>query len=222
VVITSRSRFVMGCSDVRRIKIIELACQRGHHGGVSNTTVSLGAAIRRRRTSAGLSVRALATAAGLSASFISQVENDKARPRIETLHRIAAALDTTGQAILADASVTAHPAGHRHVVVSRASSGQLVHQSSDPDDGIVRSLVNSSNEFNAMEIRGAPAAFGAPYEHAGTELLYVISGRVEVDIGGDLHRLEPGDAINYPGEIPHRTRRLGPDVHLMIVTTSED
>lgn len=131
----------------------------------------------------------------MSASFLSQAENDKARPRIETLHRIAAALGTTAQALLADAaSGDGAQAGNGEVRVTRAADDGVVQQGVDPADGVVRSLVTGSVGLHAMEIRGAPASFGAHYDRGGTEMLYVVSGNVEVEVGGESHRLGPGDA----------------------------
>ncbi len=155
----------------------------------------------------------------MSASFISQVENEKARPRIETLHRIAAVLGTTAQAILSDAAGGARSLGPGGAVVSRASGGGVVQQSDDPADGAVRSLIGGHSDFHAMEIRGAPLDFGAPYEHPGNELLYVIDGRVQIEVGDEVHDLGPGDSIGYSGDVPHRTRRVDGDVRLLIVTS---
>lgn len=157
----------------------------------------------------------------MSASFLSQVENDKARPRIETLHRIAAALDTTAQALLAAAAVV-ESAASGAPVVTRAARDVVIHQSDDPSDGVVRSLGTVVHDFHAMEIRGAPADFGASYEHPGGELLYVVDGHVEVEVGSDRFRLGPGDAVSYSGEVPHRTRRIDGDVRLVIVTSGDD
>jgi transcriptional regulator with XRE-family HTH domain len=184
---------------------------------------TLGSALRARRRAADLSLRAVASESGVSASFLSQAENNKARPRIETLHRIAAALDTTAQALLADAA-GGPPSGKepQRVSLTRAADDGTVQQSDDPADGIVRSLVAGSSSLHALEIVGAPAEFGDHYDHPGDELLYVIDGHVEVEVDGELYRLGPGDSITYGARLPHRTRRLDDNVHLMIVTAAAD
>jgi len=41
------------------------------------------------------------------------------------------------------------------------------------------------------------------YQHAGTELLYMITGRLEYLYGSSRYLLEPGDALQFVGEIPH-------------------
>ena len=58
------------------------------------TDVSIGTRIRAVRTLRGLSSSELANQAGVSRGLISQLELDRANPSIETLRRIAAALDS--------------------------------------------------------------------------------------------------------------------------------
>jgi transcriptional regulator with XRE-family HTH domain len=190
-----------------------------HHVAVEVAS-SLGSALRARRVVLGQSLRSVASTAEVSASFISQVENDKARPRIETLHRIAAALGTTAQALLADASAPSAAVRGDGAVVSRAAQARVISQSDDPADGLVRSLVGGASVFHALEITGAPPEFGEPYKHPGDELLYVVSGRVEVRFGDELFQLGPGDSLSYSGGVQHSTRRLSGDVRLVIVTTA--
>lgn len=190
-----------------------------HHVAVEVAS-SLGSALRARRVVLGQSLRSVASTAEVSASFLSQVENDKARPRIETLHRIAAALGTTAQALLADASAPSAAVRGDGAVVSRAAQARVISQSDDPADGLVRSLVGGASVFHALEITGAPPEFGEPYKHPGDELLYVVSGRVEVRFGDELFQLGPGDSLSYSGGVPHSTRRLSGDVRLVIVTTA--
>jgi quercetin dioxygenase-like cupin family protein len=46
------------------------------------------------------------------------------------------------------------------------------------------------------------------YQHAGTELIYMISGRMEYLYGSSRHMLEPGDALQFVGEVPHGPNAL--------------
>ena len=55
----------------------------------------VGAAVRRRRRSLGLTLAAVATRSGLSVPFLSQIENERARPSARSLDRVADALETT-------------------------------------------------------------------------------------------------------------------------------
>src|SRR6185312_15699942 len=60
----------------------------------------LGRAIRALRRERGMTLVQVAAAAGLSQPFLSQLELGRSRPSMRSLYRIAAALDTTQQALL--------------------------------------------------------------------------------------------------------------------------
>ncbi|HSL57953.1 MAG TPA: XRE family transcriptional regulator [Acidimicrobiales bacterium] len=176
----------------------------------------LGEVVRSRRERLGIGVRELARATGLSPSFISQMERGLVRPRITSLHLVARELDTTAQSLLAEAD----PVGS---IVTRAGEAPTVEHTDDPDSGVVRTLVAGARGLTAMEITGAVGEFGDPYEHPGEELLIVVRGRVEVEVGEERHQLGAGDAICYDGRIPHRSRRLGAEpTQIYLITTRDD
>jgi len=41
------------------------------------------------------------------------------------------------------------------------------------------------------------------YQHPGTELIYMLAGRMEYGVGGSTYLLEPGDALQFNGEVTH-------------------
>ena len=55
--------------------------------------MQLGPALRLERRKRGLTLAELAAASGLSKGFVSQIENDKTSPSLDTLERLAGALD---------------------------------------------------------------------------------------------------------------------------------
>lgn len=59
---------------------------------MSNTGKKLGSTIREGRTAMGLSQQELAGKAGVQASYIAYIENDRRRPSLPVLRRIAQAL----------------------------------------------------------------------------------------------------------------------------------
>jgi quercetin dioxygenase-like cupin family protein/DNA-binding XRE family transcriptional regulator len=42
------------------------------------------------------------------------------------------------------------------------------------------------------------------YTHPGTEMVLVTSGCLEITVGFESYRLEPGDSIDFPSSMPHR------------------
>jgi len=63
---------------------------------------------------------------------------------------------------------------------------------------------------------------GVPYNHEGEEFLFVLEGRVEVQLGSYSDVLEPGDSIYYDSTTPHRVACMGdtPAKILAVIYTS--
>ena len=59
-----------------------------------------------------------------------------------------------------------------------------------------------------------------PHQHAGVELVFVLSGRLEVGVGAAVHELGEGDAIYFEPSTPHSYRRLGSRKTTAVVVTS--
>ncbi len=172
-------------------------------------TPTLGAEIRRRRLAAAHTLVQLAERSGLSQPFLSQVENDRAQPSMESLVRIARALETTPQSLFAP------PA-------ERASATSVV-RAADEAGGVpgYRPLVSGDAPFHVVEFTALPNEFVGTWSHEGFEAAYVVSGRVEADVNGVLTELAAGDSLSYDARLPHRHRSLGRrHARLLLVETS--
>lgn len=169
----------------------------------------LGGAIRKLRKSRGLTLVQLAERAALSHPFLSQLERGLTRPSMPSLHRIARALGTTQQALMATATVP-HPDGSADSVhLVRAGEGLPVANRG----GTARMLGAPAYSVHPVEYTGIGERFGDYYDHPGDEFVFVVSGEIEIDLqtadGLRLHQLGPGDSICYPGGTPHRWRAVG-------------
>jgi len=59
------------------------------------------------------------------------------------------------------------------------------------------------------------------HPHAGVELLYLISGSLELTIGSEIYTLDSGDAIYFDSAVRHNYRRIGKhSCSAVIVTTA--
>lgn len=162
----------------------------------------LGAEIRHRRRHLGLTLVDVAGRAGLSHPFLSQVERGLARPSMRSLTALAAALDTTAQALLA------LPEAEPVSLVDAAPEAAL--PIVDAPGGTVRSLVRGERAMLPLEFSGAPDVFEEYFVHEGEEFLYVVEGTIEVDVDGRLSTLTARDSLYYEGGIRHRWRRARP------------
>jgi transcriptional regulator with XRE-family HTH domain len=166
----------------------------------------VGARIRRRRTERGLTLAAVAAETGLNVGYLSQVENDKASPSLETLAALAAALDVPIAWFLLDESV-----GPRVVRASerprrRARTGTLA----QVDGGIARDLAIFEGEMPPGERTGMHA-------HPGDEHHVILSGRIRLTQGETVVEAGPGDYVLLDGTLPHEAEAIGDEPARLII-----
>jgi mannose-6-phosphate isomerase-like protein (cupin superfamily) len=59
-----------------------------------------------------------------------------------------------------------------------------------------------------LDVGGSTGA--EPYAHGDSEeLLIVLNGPVQLELGGEIHELDSGDSIDYRSSTPHRVTNLG-------------
>lgn len=168
----------------------------------------VGAAVRRRRRALSLTLAVVAERSGLSVPFLSQVENDRARPSRSSLEKVADALRTTAVELLA----AADPACSVDVV-----------RAEEPELGAaprMRSLVRGHHQLHASEFTGDHDA-GREFQHRNDELMYVAEGAVEIEAEGRAYRLVRGDTMYLTGGVRHRWRATVPDTRVVVVAVAE-
>lgn len=189
---------------------------------------ALGTAIRERRRAQGLTMVALAERCELSQPFLSQVENGRATPSMDSLYRIARALDTTPQALFgsgAGGPTVVRAASSRGSVgvgeVGSAGESHGIPVLGRGADSAVRLLLPGDAPFHVLEFVGLPAEFQEPWSHDGFEAVYVLAGEVEIDLAGERTVLRAGDFASYPATVPHRHRAVsGPGARLLMLESA--
>jgi transcriptional regulator with XRE-family HTH domain len=175
----------------------------------------LGTAIRARRRLLGLTLVDVAAQAGLSHPFLSQLERGLARPSMRSLTSIASTLGTTAQALMAASELPVVPEAEPVSIVPNPTEAI---SPIDSPGGVVRTLVRGERAMLPVEYTGAPSAFDEYYRHDGEEFVYVVRGRIEVDIEGELHAAGTGDSVYYAGGLRHRWRSVSDEkVRLVVV-----
>lgn len=185
-------------------------------GAHPDAAAAIGTRIRRVRHTRGLTLVQLADRAGLSHPFLSQLERGLARPSFTSLERIARALGTSQLELLAGAEEEAAAALDQPAVsVVRHGDGTQ----GAYGEGDARMLSHGHRRFHPMEVGGANRDWGVQFSHAEDEFIYVLAGRIELDLGPHgVHVLAPGDAVHCDGGVPHRWRALdGGGYRLLVV-----
>src|SRR5688500_14849659 len=169
----------------------------------------VGAQIRRRRRERGLTLAGVAELTGLNVGYLSQLENDKASPSLETLAALGDALDVPIAWFLLETTtaprlVRASERPRRRMPTGGGSMTQV-------DGGVARDLA-------IFEGRMPPGRRTGFHAHPGDEHHIVLSGRVRITQGESVVEAGPGDYILLDGTLPHDAETLGDEpARLLIV-----
>ncbi len=150
------------------------------------------AALRHAR---GLTQQGLAGAAGVPRSTVTSLESGTGNPSLQSLLKVAQALAAPLDELLA--------APRAAVRLWRSAEFTAQHKGRDV---VVRSLVpepvpNEQMELMALGV-GAVMA-GTPHLPATREYFTCLDGQVTLVVAGELHVLDPGDTLAFPGHLPH-------------------
>jgi transcriptional regulator with XRE-family HTH domain len=156
--------------------------------------------LRAHRRARELSIGELAKRAGLSKTLISRLETGAGNPSVETLWRLANALDVPlGMLIESD-----EPPRTRLI---EPDEGPIVVS----EGGFLGRLILAEGRDHRTEVYELRIAPGVDYRSEphppGTEELVVcVSGSVEVGPEAQELVLSPGGALWFPADLPHRYR----------------
>ena len=179
----------------------------------------IGPRLRQLREHRELTVAALAERAGCSPEMIAALEAGELVPSLTPLFRLARGLGVRLGTLLDDQSQDG-PAVVRH-----GAAGPAV-QFSGNDPARTRSTLDfhslaphkAARNMEPFLIDVHPAKGEVVLnEHEGEEFIYVLSGRIEVRYGKDVHRLDAGDSIYYESVVPHHLHALGNEAKILAV-----
>jgi transcriptional regulator with XRE-family HTH domain len=162
--------------------------------------------VREYRVQQGLTVAQLAARSGLSKGMLSKIENGLATPSLGTLARLSTALS---------APVTAFFRGlneEHDAIFVRAGQGLDIQHPGSRSGHVYQTLGTMRAPHNWLEpvlvTLVEPTEVFPLYQHPGSELIYMLDGTVEYTYGRASYRLEPGDALQFHGDVPHGPTRL--------------
>jgi len=154
---------------------------------------SLGRRIKERRAELHLSLRDVAAATDLSATFLSSLERGLANPTLESLRRVANALDTPILR-MADSGVGASP-----VVKSNARRHISLPPRHIRFEILTPTLTRKMVLFQVRATRDDGNLVVQPLAEPTEECITVLAGRLAVRVSGQTYELEAGDSIYFEG-----------------------
>jgi len=178
---------------------------------------ALGAEVRHQRERLGLKSGALAAAAGISASMLSKIEGGTTSASLATVEAIAGALNLPIATLFAgfeeqrDSSLVKSGRGVR-IERRGTKAGHLY-------DLLGHSLAGPVVLEPYLITLTADAAPYTAFQHAGVELIHMLTGRVAYRHADRLHELGPGDTLMFDATAAHGPEMLreGPITYLSII-----
>jgi DNA-binding XRE family transcriptional regulator/mannose-6-phosphate isomerase-like protein (cupin superfamily) len=172
---------------------LRLVADRRTTAEVEGDSESLGKRLKALRTEQGITLAQLGGMVGLSASYLSQIERNKAQPSLATLSSVA---ETLGVELR---SFFEHPQPVWTVVRKGAGVGF-------GDKKAHFELLSSAAVRGRIEpcrVTCRPAMRTERGSHSGEEFLFILEGQLEIGVGEEAFTLEAGDSIHYQASQPH-------------------
>lgn len=158
--------------------------------------------LRRRR---GLTTGELAARVQVTSGFISQLEHGKTDPSLQTLQRVAAALQVPLSYLMLEDETKPQ--------VVRRGERNVIHV--DPGGlraSMLSPLPSRNLELVLLELPPGNVSWRKLRCHDGHECHLVVKGKVRADHGDDTYLLEAGDSIFWDGTAPHRLENVGDEM----------
>lgn len=166
--------------------------------------VAIGRQVRALRKRLNMTVANLAKQAQLSSGMLSKIENGLTSPSLATLNALANALHVPVTSLFRgyeeQRDVTNIKAGEGLPIERRGSYAghqyQLLGHTIGKAYTIEPYLITISDKSEVFPV----------FQHAGTEFIYMLEGRVTYRHANKIYLLEPGDSLFFDAEASH-----GPD-----------
>lgn len=173
----------------------------------TNALPQVGKSIKRIRTSKKISFDALANETGFAIDYIKQIEAGKVTPPVGALLSISRALEIDSGQLLKDQEdrladrVDAYTKRTQNYAYTSLTPGA------------------ENKHLKAFRITVEPEQQheGVGYQHEGEEFVYVLEGRIEVQVGEHVNKLGAGDSLHFNSNIRHQMRNPGKTPTEMIV-----
>lgn len=163
--------------------------------------------LRRRR---GLTTGELAARVQVTSGLISQLEHSKTDPSLQTLQRVAAALQVPLSYLMLD--------DENKPQVVRKGERNVIHVGNGGLRASILSPLPSRNlELVLIELPPGDVSWTKLRFHDGHECHLVVQGKVRAHHGDDTYLLEEGDSIFWDGTAPHRLENVGDEVAQIVI-----
>jgi len=157
------------------------------------------AALRERK---GLSQTSLAKISGTTRASIALLESGSGNPTLEILLKISQGLKISIDELISSPRAECKHIKASDVPIDRRSKNGVTLRKLLPDN-------IPSTEMDELHLEPGATMTGSPHVEGTREYFTCISGEVSIGVLGEIHHLEKGDVLAFPGDKPHSYRNSG-------------
>ncbi|MGH7076322.1 MAG: helix-turn-helix domain-containing protein [Stellaceae bacterium] len=172
--------------------------------------IDFGERVRKLRSERNLTGSQLSERAKISPSTLSKIENNRLSPTYDTIMRLARGLGVNVELLFSD-SLPKEPIGRRSV--TRSGQGSLHSAQAYTYEMLCSDISNKKLIPIVGHIKAhSRQEFGDLIAHEGEELIYILSGRVELH--SEFYEplvLEVGDCVFFDSRMGHACITAGDD-----------
>lgn len=227
---------IIACMDRRAVRVTFLPAEISSHGAAGDhergfLMTDFGTKLRMQRRKHMMTLKQLSEKTNLSVSLLSEIERGLSQPSMASLDKIAHAMDISlfsfrdesgpqrNQMRLPPSrhfdasqyvtSVGVVRANHRKKLIF--PNRPAVYELLTPD--LNRLLEVSYVQYEPGFDSGPERIVDVP----GERFIYVLGGSIEYRIGAETIRLDEGDSVYYPSDLPMSFQILGNEICKLIV-----
>jgi transcriptional regulator with XRE-family HTH domain len=169
--------------------------------------------IRRYREDRQLSIGELSRRAKVAKQTVAGIEAGLGNPTVETLERLAEALNVTLRAVLSELGIDVVSQPASEAIWRELGTLQLRDLDQVYGSGYV------TNSVLRLDASHGPSHH-KPRGRASLRHCYVLEGRAKLGPDGSAAVVGAGDFIRFPAEVPHSFEAVTPVTLIFVVTTA--
>jgi len=178
----------------------------------------VGKKLKEIRLKSDMTIQVLAEKSKVSSNMISRIERGLTIPSVEILMRLALVFDKSINYFVEDVS-TSH-----EIVHTRPGQRDKTVYDDDENNMQTESFTSGLRDPQFMSFYCTVKQGGSSGQqnmyHPGDELIYIVHGKIRMNIAGETYILEEGDSLSFKSHLPHRWDNIGSDEAKVIWTLS--
>ncbi len=166
---------------------------------------SVGDRIRKMRRNLNLDIKQLSEKTGYATDYLEEIEDSKVVPPVGALIQISRALAIDTSTLLAEEKRIERRKSYR----KRTKAYSYKSLTPDAEDKHLWAYLITLDPQKQHEM--------VEYRHEGEEFVYVLEGKVEIQVGEEKNILKRGSSLHFNSATAHNLKNLSSKKSLMLV-----